>query len=133
MSNINYLLLPVVVIIAVGFFILSSPEVSYAQPSDCCFANGTTGCDNSACEAIVCGTDPFCCDVFWDGICASAALSSCEICMDVPPPTGPPPTGPPEVSRVPTLGEWGTIALAGILGLIGFVYLFTKRKQHKSY
>nr|MCH9687305.1 hypothetical protein [Deltaproteobacteria bacterium] len=41
--------------------------------SDCCAANGTPGCDDAACEATVCGLDPFCCSNSWDGICAGAA------------------------------------------------------------
>ncbi|MHC4429813.1 MAG: proprotein convertase P-domain-containing protein, partial [Planctomycetota bacterium] len=48
--------------------------------SDCCIPNGTPGCDDPECEAIVCGMDPFCCDVAWDGICADEALEFCEIC-----------------------------------------------------
>jgi hypothetical protein len=45
--------------------------------SNCCEANGGVGCDNDACEACVCGTDPFCCDVEWDGICADEAAGVC--------------------------------------------------------
>jgi hypothetical protein len=48
--------------------------------SDCCFANGTPGCDDAECEAIVCGMDPFCCDVSWDGICAGEAQDFCATC-----------------------------------------------------
>ncbi len=49
--------------------------------SDCCVANGTPGCDDPECEAIVCAVDPFCCDVSWDGICAGEANDLCEVCM----------------------------------------------------
>jgi subtilisin-like proprotein convertase family protein len=49
--------------------------------SDCCVANGTPGCDDPTCEAIVCAVDPFCCDVAWDSICAGEAQTMCEICM----------------------------------------------------
>ena len=48
--------------------------------SDCCFANGTPGCDDPTCEAIVCAVDPFCCDVAWDSICAGEAATMCDIC-----------------------------------------------------
>lgn len=41
--------------------------------SNCCEAHGGLGCDNQICEDCVCGADPFCCDVAWDGICADAA------------------------------------------------------------
>jgi hypothetical protein len=49
---------------------------------DCCAAHGSTGCDDAACEAVICGFDPFCCDVEWDGICADAALTN-PACLDV--------------------------------------------------
>ncbi|KAA3631559.1 MAG: T9SS C-terminal target domain-containing protein, partial [Bacteroidetes bacterium] len=44
---------------------------------DCCSANGTPGCEYNDCEAIVCGIDPFCCDISWDGICAGEAEDFC--------------------------------------------------------
>ena len=55
---------------------------------DCLIANGTPGCQNGECEAAVCAIDPFCCDVFWDGICASEANDICagDICEPVPVP-----------------------------------------------
>jgi hypothetical protein len=72
---------------------LMLPGTADAQPaSDCCIANGTPGCDDPTCEAMVCGDDPFCCNVFWDSICAAEALSLCgslcfrseEECIDAP-------------------------------------------------
>jgi subtilisin-like proprotein convertase family protein len=48
--------------------------------SDCCEANGTPGCDDPECEALICGMDSFCCDVAWDSICADAANEFCEVC-----------------------------------------------------
>jgi hypothetical protein len=48
--------------------------------SDCCYANGTPGCDDATCQGIVCGADAFCCDVAWDGIRAAAAQSVCAVC-----------------------------------------------------
>ncbi|MGP1346182.1 MAG: hypothetical protein ACTS3F_05875 [Phycisphaerales bacterium] len=50
--------------------------------SDCCTVggNGTPGCDDPDCEALICGLDPFCCDNTWDGICADAALAKCTVC-----------------------------------------------------
>jgi hypothetical protein len=49
--------------------------------SNCCFANGGLGCDDAACEGIVCGADPFCCDTAWDTICAGEAASLCgDLC-----------------------------------------------------
>jgi len=49
-----------------------------AGGSDCCFANGTPGCDDPDCESLVCLIDPFCCDTAWDGICAGIANDVCE-------------------------------------------------------
>ena len=44
-----------------------------------CFApNGTPGCDISECQDLICGADPFCCEVEWDAICADAALVQCD-------------------------------------------------------
>jgi hypothetical protein len=51
---------------------------------DCCAANGTPGCEDAACTDKVCGYDPFCCNVQWDGLCAGAAA---ELCGDL---CGPP-------------------------------------------
>jgi hypothetical protein len=52
-----------------------------APASNCCIPNGGLGCDDPECEAAVCAIDPFCCDVAWDGICASEALDLCgDLC-----------------------------------------------------
>jgi hypothetical protein len=45
---------------------------------DCCEANSTPGCDNAVCCNLVCASDPRCCDVVWDGICADLALELCD-------------------------------------------------------
>ncbi len=39
--------------------------------------NGTPGCDDVDCCNLICGQDPFCCDVEWDQICADAAIEQC--------------------------------------------------------
>jgi hypothetical protein len=36
-------------------------------------AHGNGGCSDQCCCESVCATDPFCCDVRWDTICATAA------------------------------------------------------------
>jgi len=41
--------------------------------SDCCSANGTPGCSDSACEVAICPEDPFCCNNNWNSLCASSA------------------------------------------------------------
>ncbi len=44
---------------------------------DCFIANGTPGCDDCECCALVCSTDPFCRDAAWDSGCASLARLIC--------------------------------------------------------
>lgn len=76
-----------VFILASSFFLLVTPLTGYAQPiSNCCFSqsNESPGCDNLACEELICDQDGFCCDVEWDSICASAAIEQCEVCMQEP-------------------------------------------------
>ena len=46
---------------------------------DCCVANGTPGCNDTACCDAVCGQDAFCCDVEWDGSCAAFVCDLCTI------------------------------------------------------
>ena len=48
--------------------------------NDCCYANGTTGCEDTTCEAVVCAQDAFCCDTEWDGECAAMAGELCLVC-----------------------------------------------------
>ncbi|MCH7701439.1 MAG: hypothetical protein IID37_07100 [Planctomycetes bacterium] len=59
---------------------------------DCCdpLGNGTPGCDDVACCEAICAADSFCCDISWDGICASAAQKSCAVCepIECDPPCG---------------------------------------------
>ncbi len=125
----NQIFLSVVFILVAGFFFLSTPESSYAQ-SNCCTpgGNGGLGCDNQACQDLICGQDAFCCNTSWDGICAGDAIDQCAVC-DGPPPTDPPPTGPPPTfipppsASIPTMGGWGLIAMAGVLGIVGFMVI----------
>src|SRR6185436_12625048 len=60
--------------------VLAVCTTSFAGDSNCCFANGGLGCDDAACQAAVCGIDPFCCATAWDGICANEALQLCAVC-----------------------------------------------------
>ncbi len=48
--------------------------------SDCCIFNGSPGCDDPDCVAVVCAADPFCCNTLWDQLCANLAQ---ELCFDV--------------------------------------------------
>ena len=41
---------------------------------------GPPGCSNAACQLTICTGDPFCCDVFWDQICADSATAAPGAC-----------------------------------------------------
>jgi hypothetical protein len=53
--------------------------------TNCCSdqsGQGGLGCDDPECEALVCATDPFCCDTAWDGQCADEAQDLCpKLCV----------------------------------------------------
>ncbi len=57
---------------------------------NCIEAHGEVGCEILACEAEICGIDPFCCNVAWDGLCVLEALDLCvpDICIALPPSGG---------------------------------------------
>ena len=48
--------------------------------SSCCINNGGLGCDDNACESLICEMDSFCCNVAWDSICGELAATYCAIC-----------------------------------------------------
>ncbi|GEM_PF-4225605 len=45
-----------------------------------CEAHGLAGCGGCACEACVCGTDPFCCTAAWDSMCVARCNLACGGC-----------------------------------------------------
>jgi hypothetical protein len=48
---------------------------------NCCVEqNQTTGCEDGACQDIVCAVDAFCCETEWDMLCADEALEMCASC-----------------------------------------------------
>jgi len=49
----------------------------------CCFASTTPFCEDQRCCVLVCGIDPFCCQIAWDALCSNLANSICEGCGDV--------------------------------------------------
>ena len=54
----------------------------------CCEDNGSPGCNDAACEDVICAADPFCCENQWDSICSNAAQEECEVCGAVTPGCG---------------------------------------------
>ena len=64
-------------------------EIGYCvKQSDGCEPSDMPGCGGCLCEACVCGMDPFCCDVAWDGICVDECYQ-CGGCGCVPNCTSP--------------------------------------------
>jgi MYXO-CTERM domain-containing protein len=59
---------------------------------DCCLANASASCYDSACAQQVCADDPSCCSFQWAPSCAEAANELCSVCMDDSTSTG---TGDP--------------------------------------
>lgn len=56
--------------------------------SDCCQAHADGGCDDAACEALVCDVEPTCCNVEWDIACVFAAWQQCQgLCSPIPGPS----------------------------------------------
>ncbi len=53
---------------------------------DCCAANGTPGCGDSACCEAVCAIDPFCCEGEWDVLCALEASRNANCPCGAPAP-----------------------------------------------
>jgi hypothetical protein len=52
-----------------------------AATAQCCSAHPTQGCDNFDVASCVCDRDPFCCDNFWDSLCAAEVTSfGCGTC-----------------------------------------------------
>lgn len=63
------------------------PVVVDLSCGDCLATGHGAGCQNLACQALICGTDDFCCSGSWDGACASEALSAClggNVCTGEP-------------------------------------------------
>lgn len=68
-----------IIVTIVTTFSLSATAFA-GEFSNCCQANGGTGCDDPGCEAEVCLIDSFCCDFEWDSVCADIAADECAVC-----------------------------------------------------
>jgi hypothetical protein len=51
--------------------------VACSPTAGSCFSPHSAGCDDPACCAPVCATDPFCCDASWDLVCVELAAGIC--------------------------------------------------------
>jgi hypothetical protein len=61
---------------------------------NCFLAHGTPGCDQSACEIVVCDALPQCCVTLWDQQCALTAYELCACGNPLAPPCTSPHAGP---------------------------------------
>lgn len=52
-------------------------DVAVPLCGDCVVQHPSAGCEVPACEALICGMDPFCCAVQWDDICVDEAAAFC--------------------------------------------------------
>lgn len=55
---------------------------SFCDPpsGSCCVPQGTPGCESTLCMSIVCGFEPYCCQVEWDAFCAGLSAQMCFEC-----------------------------------------------------
>ena len=75
----------VITLMVVVIMIVSAPQATAGGGccSNCCFGNGTFGCDDDACEITVCISDQFCCGNTWDSLCAELAILLCPVCANL--------------------------------------------------
>lgn len=97
-----------------GFFILALPEKGFSgapiPPTGCCIGPNDE-CVNLGGGIVACQVG----SVVDNGICTVEGPGG--ICSDAI----------PESTPIPTLSEWGLIAMAGVLGIVGFM-IIRKRK-----
>ena len=89
----------------IGFFFLAMPEKGLAQIIPGCCIN-LFGCQETVDEPVACFDDTF----IPGGVCTR--LGERGECVETLPDI-----------EVPTLSEWGLIAMAGILGIVGFMVI----------
>ena len=105
-----------------GLFFLSLTESGYAGSTlggpPCCDLPSVSICAGGDDAAILCN-NPGClnegdCIFYEDRICVqddgSVGLGSCRQLL-------------PTQTNIPTLGEWGLISLAAVLGIVGYVVI----------
>ena len=75
------------VISSLSLCLLLAPSRADAQcgslTNDCCLPSPTLspGCSDETCCEAVCAADAYCCDIYWDSVCAfSAALRCPSLC-----------------------------------------------------
>ncbi len=53
-------------------------NISIIGASSCCRPQAEGGCDNTDCQSVVCGYEPFCCWYQWDSYCVTLAIDLCD-------------------------------------------------------
>lgn len=98
-----------------SFLFIALPQNTSAQPvpfGGCCqFVDSCQNLSQDACIA-----DPTSMEFFINEECSTDSRFCPSFVL-----------GEPDVSNVPTLSQWGLIAMAGVLGIIGFMVVRRKR------
>lgn len=105
----NQIISSVAVILTFGFFFLALPEEGFSGFStqiNCCQLEGQ--CEDTSQGPIMCREQDFVPNAVCDQGTGSCVLIS-------------------RINPIPTMSEWGLIAMAGILGIAGFI-IVRKRK-----
>jgi len=128
-----------VVLAVIALLGMIQGAAAQAQSNCCSDAGGShMGCDDPECEGIVCGMDPFCCQVNWDSICISEAEQYCSVCSETT--TTVPETTttvletttsvPEATTTIPGVPEFPSAAVpfAALFAAVGLAVLSLKRK-----
>ena len=105
----NRISLFLVTFLIIGFFFLALPEKGFSgtgmTPIGCCQFTKPIECNNlfTEGEVLECGIE-------------EGTILLGEVCMDDTECSSP-------ATNVPTLSEWGLIAMAGVLGIVGFMVI----------
>jgi len=102
----NRISLFVATFLIIGFFFLALPEKGITQGGIFCCQNVGSCIDGSGGEVFVCSQPPLM------GEFCNEATGLCE---------------PRTSVDVPTLSEWGLVAMAGILGIVGYLVIRRRR------
>lgn len=105
----NQIISSVAVILTFGFFFLALPEEGFSGFStqiNCCQFEGQ--CEDTSQGPIMCREQDF----VPNAVC-NQSTGSCVLIS--------------RINSIPTMSEWGLIAMAGILGIAGFI-IVRKRK-----
>ncbi|MCH7518555.1 MAG: IPTL-CTERM sorting domain-containing protein [Candidatus Dadabacteria bacterium] len=104
----NRISLFVATFLIIGFFFLALPEkgITFGSPGLSCCQDTGSCTDSSKGVVLICSVEPVM------GSFCNEATGLCE---------------PRTSVDVPTLSEWGLVAMAGILGIVG--YLVIRRRK----